>query len=151
MLSDALHAFGEPVPDAWLELAAYGCLTPAHAGQFKAFVRQVHSQYQLTAILKGEVGWPAKPEERDVLYFLSQSLRGQLLKELPAEKNGANRHARDLAHRAKALIRDLSHQPGNGPDGRGENEGRPCPPGSWSKSCATCRAWWRRNMAKQTK
>jgi hypothetical protein len=108
MLSDALNTFSEPVSDAWLEVAAYGCLTPVHAGQFKAFVRQVHSKYQVSAILKGEVGWPVKPEERDVLYFLSQSLRGQLIKELPAEKNGANGHASELAHRGKALIRDLS-------------------------------------------
>jgi hypothetical protein len=108
MLSDALKAFGEPVSEHWLEMVAYGCLTPAHAGQFKAFVKQVRSQYQLAAIIKGEVGWPAKPEERDVLYFLSQSLRGQLIKELPAEKNDVSRISRDLAHRAKALIRDLS-------------------------------------------
>ncbi len=108
MLSDALQAFGEPVSDAWLETVAYGCLTPAHAGQFKAFARQVRSKYALDAILKGEVGWPSKPEERDVLYFLSQSLRGLLIKELPREKNSSSSATHDLAHRAKALIRDLS-------------------------------------------
>jgi hypothetical protein len=108
MLSDALKAFGEPISEAWLEMVAYGCLTPAHAGQFKAFVKQVRSQYQLAAILKGEIGWPSKLEERDVLYFLSHSLRGQLIKELPAEKERTNGAIRDLAHRAKALIRDLS-------------------------------------------
>jgi hypothetical protein len=108
MLSDALKAFGEPLSETWLETAAFGCLTPAHAGQFKAFVKQVHSQYRLAAILKGEIGWPSKPEERDVLYFLAQSLRGQLLKELPEEKEGINGTVRDLAYRAKALIRDLS-------------------------------------------
>jgi AAA domain (dynein-related subfamily) len=108
MLSDALKAFPEPVPDFWVETAAYGCLTPTHAGQFKAFIRQIRSQYQLTAILKGESGWPAKPEERDVLYFLSQSLRGHLIKELPAEKNSVKGASRELAHRAKALIRSLS-------------------------------------------
>jgi hypothetical protein len=108
MLSDALKAFGEPLPESWLEMTAYGCLTPAHAGQFKAFVKQVRSQYQLASIIKGETGWPSKPAERDVLYFLSQSLRAQLVKELPAEKNGVNAAARDLAHRGKALLRDLS-------------------------------------------
>jgi hypothetical protein len=108
MLSDALHAFGEPLSESWLEAVAYGCLTPAHAGQFKAFVKQVHSRYQLAAILKGDTGWPAQPEQRDVLYFLAQSLRGQLLKELPAEKNGLSGAGRELAHRAKALLRDLA-------------------------------------------
>jgi hypothetical protein len=108
MLSDAMKAFGEPVSDSWLETVAFGCLTPSHAGQFKAFVKQLRSQYQLAAILKGEIGWPSKPEERDVLYFLSQSLRGHLIKDLPAEKEGINGTVRDLAHRAKGLIRDLS-------------------------------------------
>src|SRR5690242_17390961 len=37
MLSDALHSFGEGVTDDWLGVLAYGCLSPHHAGQFKAF------------------------------------------------------------------------------------------------------------------
>jgi hypothetical protein len=108
MLSDALKAFGEPVSEAWLELAAFGCLTPAHAGQFKAYVKLVHGRYQLATILKGESGWPAKQEERDVLYFLSQSLRDVLLKSLPPEKNALSAQVREFAHTAKGLIRDLS-------------------------------------------
>jgi len=128
MLSDALYAFGpdleaafRPAPggsggaagssgvaERWLETLAFGCLSPQHAVQFKAFVRQVHSQYRLSAILKGESGWPARPEERDVLYFLSQSLRAQLVKELPAERQELGEAQRELAHRAKALIKDLA-------------------------------------------
>jgi hypothetical protein len=108
MLSDALHNYGEEIGDEWLGVLAYGCLTPHHAGQFKAFVRQLRSRYQLAAILKGDVGWPAKPEERDVLYFLAQSFRAQLVKELPKDLNGASEHARQLAHRAKALLKNLA-------------------------------------------
>ena len=85
-----------------------GCLTPAHAQQFKAFVKQMRSKYRLAVIVKGEVGWPREPEDRDVLYFLAQSFRAQLIKELPANANAlAGRH-RELAHRAKALLRDLA-------------------------------------------
>jgi hypothetical protein len=58
MLSDALKEYGEDVPDSTLEVLAYGCLSPAHAGQFKAFVKQARSKYRLTAILRGEMGWP---------------------------------------------------------------------------------------------
>jgi hypothetical protein len=112
MLSDALHAFGaapgEPPEPAWLEILAYGCLSPQHASQFNAFVKQRHSQYQLSAILKGETGWPHKPEDRDLLYFLAQSLRAQLIKELPAERTGLADAQRELAHRAKALLKDLA-------------------------------------------
>jgi hypothetical protein len=108
MLSDALHAYGDAISDAWLEVLAYGCLSPHHAGQFKAFVKQVRSKYRLNAILKGDMGWPAKPEERDILYFLAQSLRAQLIKELPAEADAKNEHAKQLAYRAKALLKDLA-------------------------------------------
>lgn len=108
MLSDALHTFGEGLDDAWLETLAFGCLSPQHAGQFKAFVKQVRSKYRLAAILKGETGWPYAVEERDVLYFLSQSLRAQLVKELPAEREAVGEAQRELAHRAKALIKELA-------------------------------------------
>src|SRR5215212_9497368 len=108
MLSDALHEFGERLTDQWLDVVTVGCLTPHHAGQFKAFVKQVRSRYRLNAILKGEMGWPSRPEERDVLYFLAHSLRAQLAKELPPERGGAGDAQRELAHRAKALIKELA-------------------------------------------
>src|SRR5579871_3116341 len=108
MLSDALHAYGEKISDEWLETLAYGCLSPHHAGQFKAFIKQVRSKYRLTAILKGDAGWPSKPEDRDVLYFLSQSFRAHLLKELPTEAGARTDSHRQLAHRAKGLIKELA-------------------------------------------
>lgn len=108
MLSDALHAYGEGISDQELEVLAYGCLSPHHAGQFKAFVRQVRSKYALNEILKGEMGWPAAPEDRDVLYFLAQSFRAQLIKSLPETQNGTGGSYRELAFRAKALLKDLA-------------------------------------------
>src|SRR4051812_35874492 len=109
ILSDALHAFGESLDDSRLEALAYGCLTPHHATQFKAFVKQVRSRFDLASIMKGELAWPERPEDRDVLYFLSQSFRAQLIKELPAEKpNGQSGGYRELAHRAKALLKELA-------------------------------------------
>lgn len=109
ILSDALHSFGEGIGDEWLAVLTAGCLTPHHAAQFRAFVKQVRSQYRLAAIIKGDTGWPRRPEERDVLYFLAQSFRAQLIKELPAQQGAARGGAhRDLAFRAKALITDLA-------------------------------------------
>lgn len=108
MLSDALHAYGEGISDDSLEVVAFGCLSPHHAGQFKAFVKQVRSNYRLAAIIKGEVGWPREPEDRDVLYFLAHSFRAQLIKELPSEQAAIGDSQRELAMRAKALIKDLA-------------------------------------------
>jgi hypothetical protein len=61
MLSDVLRSYGDRITDEWLGVLAYGCPSPQHAGQFKAFVKQLRSRYQLAAILKGEVGWPSAP------------------------------------------------------------------------------------------
>ena len=91
-LSDALHGFNRPnLDDVWLETLSFACLTASHAAQFKAFTKQVGSRYQLHAILKGDTSWPREPEQRDVLYFLAQSLRAKLIKELPADKGRVER------------------------------------------------------------
>ncbi|MBW3623749.1 MAG: MoxR family ATPase [Armatimonadetes bacterium] len=109
MLSDALLFHGDGIAEERLEALAYGCLSPAHAGQFKAFIKQVKSKYRLSSIMKGETGWPHAPEDRDVLYFLAQSFRAQLIKELPADKNALSPYHKEMAIRAKGLIRELSY------------------------------------------
>ncbi|MGD8451345.1 MAG: MoxR family ATPase [Phycisphaerae bacterium] len=108
ILSDAMREYGDRLGDRQLEVLAFGCLSPHHAGQFKAFVKQIRSRYQLAAILKGDVGWPHDAGDRDVLYFLAQSFRAQLIKELPAETAAVTGQQRQLAHRAKALMKDLA-------------------------------------------
>jgi hypothetical protein len=108
MLSDALHEYGPDVTEDQVELLAFACLTPHHAGQFKAFIKQNNSAYRLNAVLKGDQRWPDKPEDRDILYFLAQSLRARLVKELPAEKNRLTGATQELSIRAKALITELA-------------------------------------------
>lgn len=108
MLSDALLEFGDRLSDEGLEVLAYGCLTSHHAGQFKAFVKQLRSKYALNAIIKGEMGWPHRPEDRDVLYFLSQSFRAHIVHELPSEQNALMPAQKEFAHRAKGLLKELA-------------------------------------------
>lgn len=111
MLSDALkeyHAGTDSMPDAMLKMITYGCISAAHAGMFMAFVKQLGNTHLLTDIIKGDAKWPAKPEERDILYFLSQSFRAKLLHELPEHKQNLGKDGQYLAHRAKALIKELS-------------------------------------------
>ena len=109
MLSDAIYSYGEQLTDRELSILSNGCLTAAHAAQFCAYVRQVRGQYSLSKILGGEQSWPDKPEERDILYFLAQSLRAQLLKELPRNRGQLSGEARQLAARAKELLLELSN------------------------------------------
>ncbi|MDP9388071.1 MAG: AAA family ATPase [Actinomycetota bacterium] len=108
MLSDALHSYGDGIADDDVYVLAAGCLSPPHAGQFRAFVKQLRHAWDLDGILKGTRRWPADPADRDVLFFLAQSLRARLAKELPADKRGASQVAIQLAHRAKALLVDLA-------------------------------------------
>ena len=108
MVSDALLSYGDQIADDDLFVLAAGCVSPSHAGQFRAFVKQMRHAWDLDAILKGNLRWPADPSDRDVLFFLAQSLRARLAKELPADKRGSSRAATQLAHRAKALLVELA-------------------------------------------
>ena len=58
--------------------------------------------------MKGQTRWPNQPEDRDVLYFLAQSFRAHLMKELPSEKTEQSGSVKDLAYRSKALIKQLA-------------------------------------------
>lgn len=111
MLSDALkeyHVETNDIPEAMLKMITYGCISASHAGMFLAFIKQLGNTHLLADIIKGEAKWPSKPEDRDVLYFLSQSFRAKLLHELPENKQNLGKDGQYLAHRAKALIKELS-------------------------------------------
>jgi hypothetical protein len=108
MLSDALQSFGQDVGDEMLDALAYGLLSPAHAGNFKGFLKQLRHKHGLYAILKGEQHWPDAPADRDVLYFLAQSFRVHLLKELPEEESAVRSAHQAIAIRAKDMLRDLA-------------------------------------------
>ena len=109
MLSDAIRSYGGQIDDRDLSVLAGGCLTAAHAAQFCAYVKQVRGQWSLNKLLSGEQGWPDRPEDRDVLYFLAQSLRARLLKELPRNRGQLGGEAAQLAARAKELLLELAN------------------------------------------
>lgn len=108
MLSDAIQSCGPEISEDSLRILAAGCLCPRHATSFLAYIRQIRSQYALDKILSGEQPWPAKPEERDVLYFLAQSLRARLVKELPMERSKLSGESRTLVLQAKDRITELA-------------------------------------------
>ena len=111
MLSDILKEYGageKEISEDTLRMMAYGCISASHAGMFAAYTKQLGNKNLLNDIIKGTAKWPAKPAERDVLYFLAQSFRAKLIHELPENKQKMNRDAQYLAHRGKALIKELS-------------------------------------------
>jgi hypothetical protein len=108
-LSDAWRAYSDGNrTETVADLLASGLLTPAHARSFVAFFRQRQRAFDLAAILKGDLRWPDAPDERDILYFLVQSLRAQLIKELPVEGAKLSKSARELSLRAKDALIQLS-------------------------------------------
>jgi MoxR-like ATPase len=110
MLSDQLQELchEDEVSERMLEAATAGCLSPIHAGQFRAYIKQVRHRHTLDAVLTGDQGWPRNAKDADLLYFLAMSLRSRLSKELPARKDDAGNEAKQLAHRAKALLVELA-------------------------------------------
>lgn len=112
MLSDALKEYGageKDISESILRVLAYGSVSSSHAGLFLAFVKNLSNKNLLNQIIKGEARFPSDPKDRDVLYFVSQSFRAKLLMELPEDKQQIDKNVQYLIHRAKALIKDLSH------------------------------------------
>lgn len=108
MLSDALKEWGESLDEDKVRILAYGCISNQHAGQFLAFYKQIGNKHLLQEIIKGTEKWPSDPQDRDVLYFLAQSFRGKLWHDLPKNKQKLNKESNYLAHRAKALMKELA-------------------------------------------
>jgi len=107
-VSDALHAFGDDIAPDHLDALLFGCLTRDHAVGFKAFLKQIRNRFSVHKILKGEESWPSAPEDRDLTYFLTQSLRDMLIKELPSRATELGRDSRDLSQSAKLALKALA-------------------------------------------
>ena len=74
-------------------------------GYINAYTSREMTAYY-ARILKGDEPWPAAPEDRDLTYFLTQSLRDLLVKELPPREPGAD--ARELSQQARTALKALA-------------------------------------------
>ena len=108
MLSDALRSYGDGIDEQTLRVLATGTLSPSHATGFCGYVKIVRHRYGLDAVVRGDVGWPGAPDDRDLLYFLAETFRARLVKDLPATKDHASPALRQFAHRAKAMLVGLA-------------------------------------------
>ncbi len=109
ILSDALKSCGnEGLSEGFVETLAAGLINPPHARQFSAFNRQQLRSHDLNAILQGKTGWPDAPDERDILFFLVESFRAQLINELPANGDALAQETQAFTRSAKNLFVQLS-------------------------------------------
>jgi hypothetical protein len=109
ILSDAMQAHAEAdLNQDRLKVLAGGCLSPEHATTFVAWVKQARNKYTINAILKGDQKWPSAPEDQPLLYFLAQSFRDQLAKELPPEYDTRDPKINEMVHRALGCLKTLA-------------------------------------------
>lgn len=111
MLSDALTEYGagtREISADTLKMLAYACLSPSHAGMFLAYTKSLKNNHMLEDIIAENAKWPAKPEDRDILYFLAQSFRAKLITELPKSKQDISGNMLSFVYRAKGMIKELS-------------------------------------------
>ncbi|MGC4046239.1 MAG: AAA family ATPase [Armatimonas sp.] len=107
LLSDALHSYGRNITPREIDILAGGCLSPNHARSFAAFLKQLTGTLQVEKVLSGEQPLPRSAEDRDMLYFLVQSVRAQLAKELPEDRQNVKGGHRQLANQAKRILVEL--------------------------------------------
>jgi MoxR-like ATPase len=107
ILSDALTAYGPTVTLGELDMLASGCLSAAHARSLVAFVKQLQGKLRVDLVLSGEQPLPRAAEDRDVLYFIVQSIRAQLTKNLPEGREALKPQHKQLAVQAKRVLVDL--------------------------------------------
>lgn len=107
ILSDSLQAYGATVSSEEIDLLAAGCLSASHARSFSAFVKQLMGTLRIEKILTGDQPLPRAAEDRDVLYFIVQSIRAQLAKTLPPERDDVRPVHRTLVLQAKRILVEL--------------------------------------------
>ena len=111
MLSDVLKEYGagkREISQDMLNTLVYGSISARHAGMFLAYTKTLGNRHLLEDIIKGTEKFPTAPDQRDILYFVAQSFRAKLIHELPKKKQKMNKEAQYLAHRGKALMKELS-------------------------------------------
>jgi len=106
LLGAAMSEYKEALTEPQIKALAFGLVAGQHANTFVGFARLENNQFLLNNILDGKAKWPDKPKDRDLLYFLAQAFRSQLLKTLPAVKSEGK--IKEFAYTAKGLIADLA-------------------------------------------
>jgi MoxR-like ATPase len=108
MLSDALRSHGDDIAEETLRLLAAGTLSPRARGR----VLRLPEGRPTPVRPGGHPAWrrrlAAACDDRDVLYFLAETFRPRLVRELPGDKDRAPAAVRRFAHRAKGLLVELA-------------------------------------------
>ena len=112
MLSDALWRYEvgkKTVSQETLKVLTYACIGDRHGGMFLAYVKLLLNQHQLDDIFSKKAWWPSDPKDRDILYFLAQSFRARMIKDIPRTKQEVKPEMLTFIYRSKEMLRQLAH------------------------------------------
>lgn len=111
-VSDVLKSFSAKndveIKDNLLDALLYGTISQDHAKGFKAYIKQIKNKYNVSRILKGDEKWPEGENDGDLLYFLVNSFRDLLHKELPSNASKLSKEAKELVLNSKNALKELS-------------------------------------------
>ena len=106
-LSKDLKCYNQEVlTNRIVQVTAEGWLNPEHAKQFSTFVKNYERRYEIHKIIKGDAKWPFN--DHDTMYFLGNSMRDILYKNLPPEKPKPGSKNFELVFNAKARLKELA-------------------------------------------
>ena len=109
MLSDALHSYGDDDRRGHAAAARRAARSARRTPPPSAATsRSSGTGTASTRSCAATPRWPTAPNDRDLLYFLAETFRARLIKDLPASKEHASPALRQFAHRAKALLVELA-------------------------------------------
>lgn len=107
ILSDSLNAYGDALTPELVGLLAAGTVSRPHALNFTAFVRGLLEGVAINDILAGKAPLPLDPAQRDLLTFIVQAMRAQLIKELPPTKGALSADMKQRLHVVRGLVADI--------------------------------------------
>lgn len=96
----------ESLTPRMVQITAEGYLNPQHAKQFSTFVKNYEIRFDIHKIVKGEKKWPY--QDIDTMYFLANSFRDLLIKNLPPEKPKTGSQNFDILFNAKNRLKELA-------------------------------------------
>lgn len=107
-LSDILNSYKSIPKEKLLKVILQGTISDIHRSSFEGFVKLESEKYKIYDILDGKANWPREIEKRDVLLYLTNSLRQILQKELPVSLDNISAAKSDWVHKVRKCVKGLA-------------------------------------------
>lgn len=106
-VSDIFNSYKTIPKESLLKIILQGTISQAHRSSFEGFVKLQKEKYKIYDILNGTEAWPREIEKRDILLYLTNSLRQILQKELPVSLDNASSDKKNWVHKVRKCVQSL--------------------------------------------